>query len=69
MMHSTRTAKATRQMLSSGGPLEPIYGYSRAVRVGSQVHVAGTAARGEALAGDAYVQTQNIFVTIRAALE
>ena len=45
------------------------YGYSRAVRVGAHVHVAGTAARGEALAGNAYVQTQNILGTIRSALE
>jgi enamine deaminase RidA (YjgF/YER057c/UK114 family) len=59
----------TRQVISSGGPLEPIYGYSRAVRVGAQVHVAGTTARGEALIGDAYVQTQNILLTIRGALE
>lgn len=58
----------TRQLVSSGGPLEPIYGYSRAVRVGAQVHVAGTAARGEALAGDAYVQTQDILGTIGRAL-
>jgi enamine deaminase RidA (YjgF/YER057c/UK114 family) len=33
------------------------------------VHVAGTAARGDALAGDAYAQTQDILATIRAALE
>jgi hypothetical protein len=33
-----------------------------------QVHVAGTAAGGEALAGDAYVQTRNILGTIRTAL-
>ncbi|HEY2617921.1 MAG TPA: RidA family protein [Acetobacteraceae bacterium] len=59
----------TRQVISSGGPFEQLYGYSRAVRVGAQVHVAGTAARGEALAGDAYVQTQNILGTIRSALE
>ena len=39
------------------------------MRVGAHVHVAGTAARGEALAGDAYVQTQNILGTIRSALE
>lgn len=58
-----------RQVISSGGPFEQLYGYSRAVRVGAQVHVAGTAARGEALAGDAYVQTQNILGTIRSALE
>ena len=59
----------TRQVISSGGPFEQIYGYSRAVRVGAQVHVAGTAARGEALGADAYVQTQNILATIRGALE
>ena len=59
----------TRQVVSSGGPLEDVYGYSRAVRVGAQVHVAGTAARGEALAGDAYVQSQNVLGTIRDALE
>ena len=59
----------TRQVISSGGPFEPIYGYSRAVRVGAHVHVAGTAARGEALAGDAHVQTQDILGTIRSALE
>jgi enamine deaminase RidA (YjgF/YER057c/UK114 family) len=59
----------TRQVISSGGPFEQIYGYSRAVRVGAQVHVAGTAARGEALAGDAYVQTQNVLATIRSALD
>ena len=58
-----------RQVISSGGPLEQTYGYSRAVRVGAHVHVAGTAARGEALAGDAYVQTQNILGTVRSALE
>ena len=58
-----------RQVVSSGGPLEEVYGYSRAVRVGAQVHVAGTAARGEALTGDAYMQTQNVLGTIRNALE
>jgi enamine deaminase RidA (YjgF/YER057c/UK114 family) len=64
-----RITHMTRQVVSSGGPLEEVYGYSRAVRVGAQVHVAGTAARGEALMGDAYVQTQNILGTIRTALE
>jgi enamine deaminase RidA (YjgF/YER057c/UK114 family) len=58
-----------RQLVSSGGPFEQIYGYSRAVRVGAQVHVAGTAARGDALARDAYAQAQNILATIREALQ
>ena len=57
-----------RQLVSSGGPFEQTYGYSRAVRVGAHVHVAGTAARGDALARDAYAQTQNILATIREAL-
>jgi enamine deaminase RidA (YjgF/YER057c/UK114 family) len=65
---ATRDREMTRQAISSGGSFEKIYGYSRAVRVGAQVHVAGTAARDEALTDDAYVQTQNILATIRTPL-
>ncbi len=58
-----------RQIFPSGGPFEPIYGYSRAVRVGDQVHVSGTAARPPHLAGrDAYAQSKNILEIIAHAL-
>ena len=60
-----------RQNISSGSPWEARVGYSRAVRVGNVVEVAGTTAQlGDAVAGgDAYRQTVNILAKIAAALE
>jgi len=49
-------------------PYEDIYGYSRLVRVGNQVFVSGTTARGVALRGDAYVQACAAFDLIADAL-
>lgn len=58
-----------RQNISSGGPYEEPYGYSRAVRVGNQVHVAGTCAQPPNVEGvDAYGQAVDALNTIVAAL-
>jgi enamine deaminase RidA (YjgF/YER057c/UK114 family) len=61
-----------RQLISSGTPWEALAGYSRAVRAGDQVFVAGTTAsdeKGQLQGGDdAYGQTHYILRKIAAAL-
>jgi enamine deaminase RidA (YjgF/YER057c/UK114 family) len=56
-----------RQNISGGSPFEPIIGFSRAVRVGNTVHVAGTGPVG-ADNEDAAGQTRRIFSIAEKAL-
>ena len=56
-----------RQNISGGSPYEPIIGFSRAVRVGNLVHLAGTGPVG-ADNLDAEGQTRRIFAIAEEAL-
>jgi enamine deaminase RidA (YjgF/YER057c/UK114 family) len=57
-----------RQNISGGSPYEPIIGFSRAVRVGNSVHLAGTGPVG-ADEEDVEAQTRRIFAIAADALE
>src|SRR5581483_1731499 len=65
------TRSMDRQLITSGSPYEPVMGFSRAVRVGPHVFVAGTAPvmpEGEELPDDAYGQAKRCLEIILTAL-
>lgn len=59
-----------RRLISSGAPWEPVFGYSRAVRIGSQVFVSGTVGRNAdgSVPPGAYQQAKRALEIIGAAL-
>ncbi|MFD8939372.1 RidA family protein [Streptomyces sp. NPDC059578] len=65
--------ETVRKNVGSGSPLEPEIGFSRAVRVGSHIAVAGTAPLGDDGTtmgpGDVYAQTVRCLDIAEAALE
>jgi enamine deaminase RidA (YjgF/YER057c/UK114 family) len=71
VMPPDKVSRAFRQTVSSPSSWEPRLGYSRGLRVGNQIFIAGTAATdGEdrVRGADAYSQTEFIIEKIQAAL-
>ncbi len=62
------TTTAGRKNISSGGAYESIFGYSRAVRAGDDIHVSGTCAPAGHEKSDAYAQARAALAIIEKAL-
>jgi enamine deaminase RidA (YjgF/YER057c/UK114 family) len=58
-----------RQNISSGAQFEPIYGYSRAVKFGGQIHVSGTCAPVGHETSDTYTHAKAALDIIGTALK
>lgn len=70
-MAETKATTGKRRNHSSASPFESVYGYSRAVRVGNRIEVAGCApieADGSSTDGDAGVQAERCLAIIAEAL-
>ncbi|WP_409342915.1 RidA family protein [Paenibacillus sp. MBLB4367] len=60
-----------RRTVSTGSPWEPLVGYSRAIRIGNRIEVAGTTAMrdGKVIGGsDAYEQAKEALTIIQESL-
>lgn len=64
-----KPSKTARKNISSGGPYESVFGYSRAVRMGDDVHVSGTCAPVGHEKSDAFTQARAVLDVIEKALE
>jgi enamine deaminase RidA (YjgF/YER057c/UK114 family) len=64
----SKTNASQRTNISSGGAYEAVFGYSRAVRVGKDVHVSGTCAPAGHEKSDAYTQARAALEIIEKAL-
>lgn len=64
-----KPSKTARKNISSGGPYESVFGYSRAVRMGDDVHVSGTCAPVGHEKSDVLTQARAVLDIIQKALE